>query len=630
MSKPLYLLLVEDSEDDALLLILHLERNGYTVHHVRVQTEAALRSAITSATWDIIISDYSMPRFSGGAALQIAQELAPDIPFVIVSGAIGEERAVDIMRQGANDYVMKNNLPRLVPTIERELREAAQHHAHQMAEQQIHILSRALAQSASLMIITATDDTIVYVNNAFLRVTGYSETEIYGQPSRIIFSAQTDPQDIADCYEHIHNGQDWHGEIQATKADTSTYWAALVGSAIRNPDETIGQYLFVLEDISERKRLAAELQGYTQKLEQMVDERTSQLKRAKEQIEVILNTSSDGIVLALSSGDIQTINPAFRALFENRVNRSIEEIIYMLSSEEDMTQIADSLMAVLYDKDNQRRQVGIIQSNGETIDVDFVFNPIDDGHDKGGLVLSVRDITHFKELERFRDEFLENTTHDLGNPIASLRLQIHMLRKRPDRLNKHLEAIEAQTTRLEKLVLELRTLSEIDRRIIKVNRQLLDFNPFVQHVVENHRTLAHDRRHTLTFTAQDDLPPVYIDADKFERVVANLLTNAINYTSDGGSITVATDCTDTTINLTVADTGQGIAAVDLPHIFNRFYRTQRARKTSMGGSGIGLAIVKELVEAHSGTIAVQSVVDAGTTFTVLLPIVPQATIPDIE
>jgi PAS domain S-box-containing protein len=630
MSKPLHLLLVEDSEDDALLLLLHLQRSGYMVEHLQVQSEVALRAALTGETWDVIISDYSMPRFSGVAALQIAQELAPDVPFVIVSGAIGEERAVDIMRQGANDYVMKNNLSRLVPTIDREVREAAQRLAHQLAEQQIHILSRALAQSASLTIITDTDDTIVYVNSAFLRVTGYSEADIYGQPSQIIFSAQTNPKDIADCYRRIHKGQEWHGEIQATRADKSTYWAALVGSAIRNPDGTIGQYLLALEDISERKRLAAELQGYTQKLEQMVDERTAQLKRAKEQIEVILNTSSDGIVLALSSGDIQTVNPAFRALFENRVNRSIEEIMYMLSSEEDMEQIADSLLAVLYDKDNQRRQAGIVQSNGETIDVDFVFNPIDDGNNKGGLVLSVRDITHFKELERFRDEFLENTTHDLGNPIASLRLQIHMLKKRPDRLNKHLEAIEAQTTRLEKLVLELRTLSEIDRRIIKLNRQLLDFNPFVQHVVENHRTLAHDRRHTFTFTGQDNLPPAYIDSDKFERVIANLLTNAINYTPDGGTITITTDYTETTVNLMVSDTGQGIAAEDLPNIFNRFYRTLRARKTSSGGSGIGLAIVKELVEAHNGTIAVQSIVDEGTTFTIALPIVPQATIPDIE
>src|SRR5262245_44255743 len=98
MSKPLHLLLIEDSEDDALLLVLHLERNGYTVHYTRVQTEAAMREALATETWDIIISDYSMPRFSGVAALQIAKIISPDIPFVIVSGAIGEERAVDIMR----------------------------------------------------------------------------------------------------------------------------------------------------------------------------------------------------------------------------------------------------------------------------------------------------------------------------------------------------------------------------------------------------------------------------------------------------------------------------------------------------------------------------------------------------
>ena len=138
-----------------------------------------------------------------------------------------------------------------------------------------------------------------------------------------------------------------------------------------------------------------------------------------------------------------------------------------------------------------------------------------------------------------------------------------------------------------------------------------------------------DKQQSLSFTACTDCPLAYIDADKFERVVANLVVNAINYTPKKGTISVQTDNTNTHIRLIVTDTGQGIPTDEIAQIFNRFYRSERAKKVSGGGSGIGLAIVKGLVEAHNGTITVDSVVDKGTTFTILLPIVPEVSLPEI-
>jgi signal transduction histidine kinase len=154
-------------------------------------------------------------------------------------------------------------------------------------------------------------------------------------------------------------------------------------------------------------------------------------------------------------------------------------------------------------------------------------------------------------------------------------------------------------------------------------------NPLVQDVVEAHRTLAQDKQQNLTFTPCTQCHLAYIDYDKFERVIANLVVNAINYTPNKGTISIQTDNTDTHIQLIVTDTGQGIPTDEIPQIFNRFYRSERAKKVSGSGSGIGLAIVKGLVEAHNGTIAVKSVVDKGTTFTVMLPIVPEVSLSDI-
>jgi len=138
MSEPresMRVLLVEDSEDDAALVLRALRRGGYSVHSERVQERAELRGALAHAAWDVVLADYDMPRFTGLEALKVVQESGFDLPFIVVSGTIGEEVAVEAMRAGAHDYVMKNNLTRLVPAIQRELREAEERRGRRIAEE---------------------------------------------------------------------------------------------------------------------------------------------------------------------------------------------------------------------------------------------------------------------------------------------------------------------------------------------------------------------------------------------------------------------------------------------------------------------------------------------------------------
>jgi DNA-binding NtrC family response regulator len=125
MNKPLRILAVEDSQDDLVLILRELRRGGYEPVHQRVDTEAALTAALAGRTWDIIISDFSMPQFDALDALRVVQRSGHDLPFIIVSGAIGEDVAVNAMKAGAHDYILKSNLSRLLPAVGRELREAA-------------------------------------------------------------------------------------------------------------------------------------------------------------------------------------------------------------------------------------------------------------------------------------------------------------------------------------------------------------------------------------------------------------------------------------------------------------------------------------------------------------------------
>jgi two-component system, NarL family, sensor histidine kinase UhpB len=130
----LRVLLAEDSEDDAVLLLGELESSGYEVIHHRVENEPAMRDALTGSSWDLIISDYTMPSFSGLAALRVAQELRPDLPFIVISGNVGEDVAVEAVRAGANDYLLKGNLRRLSSAVERELRDAEERRARRRIE----------------------------------------------------------------------------------------------------------------------------------------------------------------------------------------------------------------------------------------------------------------------------------------------------------------------------------------------------------------------------------------------------------------------------------------------------------------------------------------------------------------
>src|ERR1051325_6129655 len=151
---PLRVLLVEDSEDDAALLLRELRKGRYEPVHLRVETKEAMLAALADGEWDMVISDYAMPRFDGLRALQTLHEVDPDMPFLIVSGEIGEETAVALMKAGAHDYIMKSNYARLIPAIDRELREAEMRRARRVAERErqeyaerLHILSQRLLEA---------------------------------------------------------------------------------------------------------------------------------------------------------------------------------------------------------------------------------------------------------------------------------------------------------------------------------------------------------------------------------------------------------------------------------------------------------------------------------------------------
>ncbi len=190
MSRPLRVLLVEDNPDDAELVTRELARSGHEVVHQRVDTAEALRSVLAENAWDVVLSDFSMPGFSATGALAVVKESGRDIPFIIVSGTIGEESAVASLKAGANDFVIKTQLARLVPAIEREIRDSRVRRARRRAEEALRVSEerfRAIMNTATDAVISA-DATghILSLNPAAERMFGYPADELLGEPLTVL------------------------------------------------------------------------------------------------------------------------------------------------------------------------------------------------------------------------------------------------------------------------------------------------------------------------------------------------------------------------------------------------------------------------------------------------------------
>ena len=218
MGTPLNLLLVEDSENDALLVVRELTRGGYEIAYERVWDAGSMRAALDRQSWDLVLSDHSMPQFSGRAALQLLRDGHPDVPFIFVSGTIGEDAAVEAMRMGAQDYLSKSNLRRLVPAIQRELREAEGRRERSRAEAALreseHRFEKVFqASPVGITISTLAEGRYLDVNAAFLRMIGRTREEVVGHTAFDI-AFWRDPADRTRIMERLRSGGGAAQEIE--------------------------------------------------------------------------------------------------------------------------------------------------------------------------------------------------------------------------------------------------------------------------------------------------------------------------------------------------------------------------------------------------------------------------------
>lgn len=461
------------------------------------------------------------------------------------------------------------------------------------------------------------------LTGAFEAITGYSPAEYRAMGGwRAALHPDDRTQDDRDLAA-LRRNERVVSEVRFFKKGGEVRW----GRVYAHPVWDLEQNRLVgiegaVQDITERKRLEMEVQRHTTELESLVEQRTTELRRAKEQLELILNNTSDALAFADPKGNLLVTNPAFLGSFSTQEMRAIENILASLTDEDQIASVSDALVEAMYGGQDQRVDVQIAADGGQkSKDLDLTLIPVSTPENdlRNGVLLSGRDITHLKEIERFKARFVADALHDLATPISGLSTRVHMLQRNPEQWAVHAHALENQVQHLINLLDDLRTLSQIDRGQIALSMATSNVNELVKRVFDTYEPVALDKQQTLTLHADPTMPDLRMDPRQIERVLVNLVSNAVLYTPENKTIAIATAVEDKCVLITVTDQGFGIPAEDLPHIFDRFFRTTQARQTESRGTGLGLAIAREIVEQHGGTITVTSQPDLGSTFTIRLP-----------
>jgi PAS domain S-box-containing protein len=265
MGVPLRVLIVEDSADDAALLLRHLKRGGFEPVWERVDTPDGLRTALDADQWELVLCDYSMPRMNGLSALQLVKAKRPELPFIQVSGTVGESVAVEVMKAGAQDYLLKDSLTRLVPAVQRELRDAetrrtarAAEAAKRTSEERFRVLVDGVRDYAIYMLDP--EGRVVSWNSGAARITGYRAEEVLGAHHELFYPAEN--RGRKEPAEHLRlslQSERFEDQGWRLRKDGSTYFANIVITALRDERGNPQGFAKVIQDVTEQRRAEEKL-----------------------------------------------------------------------------------------------------------------------------------------------------------------------------------------------------------------------------------------------------------------------------------------------------------------------------------------------------------------------------------
>ncbi len=372
--------------------------------------------------------------------------------------------------------------------------------------------------------------------------------------------------------------------------------------------------------------MSKRLQQYDkQNVDSLMAERNKYISE-RNKLELVLMSIADGVVVCDRDNKVQIVNAAATQLFDKEAKDMLGKPLVFCTEGPDSPQICQVIQAFTDTVAPGSLGPVVQQLNLGERTVRLHIAPISLNKEFLGSVMIMHDITRQAELEKLKNEFISNVSHELRTPITSIKSYVDTLcnhgeKLEPDIYREFLQIIDSEADRLMSLVnevLELSKLEEGDRELEMVPQ---DVRQAVEYTIRAVNLMARDRGIDLTLSTEDPLPMVQMNRESIERAVINLVTNAIKYTPNGGKIDVSVSHQDEDkeVVISVADNGIGIPEECLPFIFDRFYRVEKKVHT-IKGTGLGLTIVKRIIEKHAGRITCASEIGLGSTFTIYLPV----------
>ncbi|MDB5324173.1 MAG: domain S-box [Phycisphaerales bacterium] len=666
MGLPLRALIVEDSADDAALLLNHLKRGGYDTAWTRVETAPDLMTALASQAWDLIIADHSLPQFSGLAALRIMKEQGLDLPFILVSGAAGEELAVDAMKAGAHDYLTKGNLTRLLPAIDRELREAKERQARNQAEAAIHKSEerfRLLVEGVKDYAIYMLDPEgrIVSWNFGAERITGYSTQEVLGQDfSRFYTNEENEKGQARIDLDLAGKSGRFEDEGWRVRKDGSRFWAALVITAMRDASGTLLGFAKVTQDITERKQTEEQLRKS--------DERFKHIARAtndavwdwdlasnsvwwNEGFQTLfgyrgdqIDADADSWFKRLHPDDLDRVNKGLHAVLdgggsmwsdEYRFRRSDESYAYILNrgyvirdNQGRPIRMIGAMMDITERKQGEeavwraRAELAerVAQRTSELAEANEALR-LEVAERKRAEIDSERAKAVAEAASQSKSEFLAKMSHEIRTPMNGVIGMTDLLlgTDLSAQQRRHAEIIKSSGEALLTLINDILDFSKIEAGKLELNCADFDPRECLEEVVQMLAQRGSSKGLEIACHIDEGVPArVRGDADRLRQILINLIGNAIKFTDRGEVITRVQmqDASDDalTLRFSIRDTGPGIMPEGMGRLFKSFSQVDSTATRRHGGTGLGLAISKQLAELMGGTIGAESQPGSGSTF----------------
>lgn len=660
--KTLYVLIIEDLEDDALLILRELKKGGFDPVYRLVENREDMIDAMKDDRLELILCDYQLPQFNAKEALCIYKECGKDIPFIVISGAVGEEIAVELMKSGAHDYVMKHNLIRLVPAIKRELGDAIVRRERRRADSEIIRLNEELEirveertflfketnqklKDEIAMRRSAQDelcrtehlmDTIFnnipdfvflkdavsleykFTNKSCKTFIGKEADSIIGKSDFDIFPESTAKILINLDKTAFETGETVEALNQIIEFNNSPSKLCNIKKIpVIDNDKTV-YILGIIEDVTQRISTEQEL-------------RKSEIRFAKifhsSPIPIFIYKMPEMSIIDANAKFFELMGYEPSEVFDKEIS---DEAIWVDKADRDsiieQTMYYGNLQSREVRLRNKKDNILTVLFSAEHIKFDtvslLIFMGLDISERKAADAELVNALEKQTELNRLKSQFVSMISHEFRSPLTTIMLSTDLLKRFGDRWtleerNKHFGRIQDTILKMTQLMENVLLISKIESGGFLINPESIDLFSYCQSIAETIEFNSNSKNR-IYVNSIGACEQAIVDESLIGLMITNLLTNAIKYSPEGSPVNLTIDCSDNNIQIKIQDYGIGIPAKDLQHLFQSFYRASNSE--SVSGYGLGLSIVKKCVNAHNGEISVESALGEGTTFTVNIPV----------